>query len=233
MRLKRFFTLAAIGALAMAVSYLLMQDHAMGLGQKRLSEGSKAAGAAIQGGALFQLRGFDYTSYEEDKKVFRLKIDRLEMLKRKFMFFNLEPLRDVLAFGVEIHLYRHPEEKVIRDGTTSMPWDAVLQALPEIIGNKRVISSFRIEDLRVSFYKNGQVVSSMTAEKTTISPKHRSATFKGKFSVTAREKTLISQEGMWDPASKLFSVPGPYVLVNAGEIMRGEGLRFDPGLKVF
>ncbi len=181
---------------------------------------------------IFSVAGVDYTAYENDKKIFRLRADHFEVAKRRFGMFYLNPLTEASGFNVDLEVYDDSTQKGARNPFVFLTGETITKALPvPDIGSLGVITRIKIEGLKMSLYRDGQLISTVTSQQAMIDPKVKTAILTGNFSVRAMGgKSLISQEGYWDQTTGIFSVEGSYLLVSPQKVRQGNGLRFDINL---
>ena len=179
---------------------------------------------------VFRMEGISYTAHEGGKMRFRLKADRVEVAKRKFGMLYVNPLKEATLSNLALEVY---EDADARNPAAMLSGEMLAQILPaQVMSEFGMITRIRIDGLNVKLVRDGQTVSSITAQHATIDPKTRVTALNGNVSVAAAEgRSVMSQEGTWDQGAGLFWVQGPYLLVRNGKATQGNGLRFDAELR--
>ena len=218
----------ALGSVAiLATAFLLysvvQKIQPTGTGRERPSTPGKPVD-------VFVMEGMSYTDRDGEKLRFRLKADRVEVAKRKFGIFYVNPLKEATFSNLELEVYEDADRQA---PAIVFSAELVAQLLPAPIAKEfGVITRIRVDGLHITLYREGHAVSSITAQHAAIDPKTRMTTMTGDVSVAAAEgRSIRGQESTWDQAAGLFWIPGPYLLVRDGKVTQGKGLRFDAELQ--
>ena len=231
MSLKRVLYIVVGTCFIILMAFFLIQSISLRPDQENTSQHLSADKTPD----IFRLEGVDYTSYEGEKKLFRLQAKSFEVSKRKYGMFYLNPLREASLSKVNLEIYNYSDSKVSHNNFASIPEETLMKILPEQdIKNQGVITRVKIDVVKINLYRDGHFVSSMTAQNVTIDPRRRTAKFNGDFSAAAAGgKSIQGQEVIWDQTAKFFRIQGPYVLIDRGKVIRGNDLRFDLELQEF
>jgi len=192
--------------------------------------GLEAPGMAGKPVDVFRMDGISYTAHDGGKVRFRLKADRVEVAKRKYGMLYVNPLKEATFSNLELEVH---EDADARDPSAILSEEMFAQILPtQVMSKFGVITRIRIDGLNVKFVRNGQTVSAITARHAAIDPKTRMTALNGDVSVAAADgRSVRSQESTWDQAAGLFSIEGPYLYLQSGKVVQGNGARFDAELR--
>lgn len=179
---------------------------------------------------VFRMDGVSYTAQEGDNISFRLKADRIEVTKRKFGLVYLNPLKEAVLSNLGLEVYQHDGDQTLHNILSA---EMVAQLLPaETLQAFGVVTRVRILGLTVKVIRDGQTVSSITAQHATIDPKTRVTELTGNVLVAAADgRSIMSRSSTWDQRAGLFSIDGPYFFRNGGKVVHGNGARFDAELR--
>jgi hypothetical protein len=177
---------------------------------------------------VFRMDGISYTAQDGGHVWSRLKADRIEVAKRKFGIVYVNPLKEASLTNVELEIH---ERNGAWDSDNLL--DLFREVLPpDLTKEIGIVTRIRITGLTVKMVRNGQVASSITAQRALIDPKTRVTELSGRVVVAAADgRSVISQKSTWDRDTGLFWISGSYLYQQAGKMVKGNGARFDAELR--
>jgi hypothetical protein len=180
-----------------------------------------------------QIRGLQFSGYNEEKKVISIKADRFTVEKKKIGFlttslFNVANLKNAI---IDIYGQGNVSEKGAVIGLEEQLSGANFKdtfskdALPAFPG-KNVIS-ITMEPVSVNLYIEGAPVTQVSALSANIRMKQRDIVFQGDVKVISGERTLITDRMAFNPEAANINTDSHFVLkTNEGQL-EGEKLSAD------
>ena len=176
-----------------------------------------------------RIMGFSNSLYEDNKLVARVEAAEFKINPRKFFAFNIKPLNEATLTDVrlEIHLYKDTSSKV-----DLLPFGIVESLLVKkgsagLKGMGKVTRGV-IKGLTIEIYKAERLAMIVKAEKAYMNFKNQELKIRnGSIEEVASQKVIKSKLITWDNKTKIFKVPGAYLVETPKGKATGKAIKVD------
>lgn len=177
--------------------------------------------------------------YSENKKLFSIKIDNIEIIKKKAGYLSLGFFKIAKMRNLRVDFYDHTgnEEKIV--GKTEVQtkqgedfpvdFEKVLARCDNFRSlNLKGVKGIEIEKVRVGVYRENSLVSSVVSDTAKVDVKNEEIIFDGHVKMASGEDRLIECSQMrWIRNSKRFRTSGSYIARIQGRVIKGNDLETD------
>jgi hypothetical protein len=175
---------------------------------------------------------FSFRQFGAFGLVTRLQADSLSVVPRRFLFFNIKSVNEVhlLNAHIETHMYAHDT-----DGTTLFP-----TGLGQSIGGGRggkaggqygefgLITRVLVRGVTVELFEADRLALVLRADEGYVDHKNKEPSFShAVLKNPSATRRIVSERIIWDPRSRVFKIPGAYVVLTEKGESRGKGVKVD------